>query len=84
MTNATPWHNWFSGNFGGLSVLTTGNGNGVGGFDDGVVLGGGAGTVIRVRRAGSPGVPDSARAQQPLVWIRSGRRARLAARRKIS
>jgi hypothetical protein len=47
VTNATPWHAWFSGNFGGLSPLVTGPIFGpTGTFDGAVVLGGGAGTVI--------------------------------------
>jgi hypothetical protein len=55
-SNATPWHAWFSGNFGGLQTLITGPiFNDAGGtFPGAVVLGGGAGTVIS---CGSPGQP---------------------------
>ena len=41
ISNATPWHAFFGGNFGGLQTLIVGNGDNVGGFNDPVVLGGG-------------------------------------------
>ncbi len=45
---ADPWHNYFTGNFGGLQVLATAIQNGVA---RPIILGGGAGTTI-------PGVPE--------------------------
>ena len=41
ISNATPWHAWFAGNLGALQTLIVGNGNGIGGFNDPVVIGGG-------------------------------------------
>lgn len=41
LSNATPWHAYFTGNFGALQTLVVGNGNNIGGFNDAVVLGGG-------------------------------------------
>ena len=49
VSSATPWHGWFTGNFGGLTALVTGpvpTGQGA------VVIGGGAGTVFQ---CGQPG-----------------------------
>jgi hypothetical protein len=59
LSGATPWHDWFSGSFGGLSVLVTGPAIGpTGGIIDGaVVLGGGAGTVIQCGQPGQPACP---------------------------
>jgi hypothetical protein len=60
LSSATPWHDWFSGNVGGLSVLATGpafldsSGTRINGP---VVLGGGAGTIIS---CGLPGTPPCA------------------------
>ena len=57
LSNATPWHAYFQGNFGALQILVTGNGNNVpaGVLNDAVVLGGGfaggGGTI-------TPGVPE--------------------------
>lgn len=59
VSNATPWHAWFSGNFGGLGTLVTGpifNPNG-GTFAGAVVIGGGAGTVIVCGQPGQPACP---------------------------
>jgi len=57
ISNATPWHAYFTGNIGGLQVLVNGNGDNVGGFNDAVVLGGGfaggGGTITP-----TPGVPE--------------------------
>lgn len=55
VTNATPWHAWFSGDFGGLNTLVTGPIFGANGtFPGAVVIGGGAGTVFQ---CGEPGQP---------------------------
>lgn len=52
ISNATPWHAYFTGSFGALQSLVVGNGDNVGGFNDAVVLGGGfaggGGTIIGV------------------------------------
>lgn len=52
ISNATPWHAYFTGSFGALQSLIVGDGDGVGGFNDAVVLGGGfaggGGTIIGV------------------------------------
>ena len=57
ISNATPWHAYFAGNFGGLQVLVNGDGDRIGGFNDAVVLGGGfaggGGTITP-----TPGVPE--------------------------
>jgi hypothetical protein len=54
LSSATPWHDWFSGNFGGLNVLATGPASLDGSiFDGAVILGGGAGTIIALAQ------PDS-------------------------
>ena len=52
ISNATPWHAYFTGSFGALQSLIVGDGDGVGGFNDTVVLGGGfaggGGTIVGV------------------------------------
>lgn len=52
ISNATPWHAYFTGSFGALQSLVVGNGDNVGGFNDAVVLGGGfaggGGTIVGV------------------------------------
>ena len=61
MTNATPWHAWFSGNFGGLGTLATGPIFGAAGsFPGAVVIGGGANTVFQCGQPGQIqcGVPE--------------------------
>ena len=59
MTNATPWHAWFSGNFGGLQVLATGPiFSDLGGqFPGAVVLGGGADAVVSCGGPNDPPCP---------------------------
>lgn len=39
ISNATPWHAYFT-NFGSLKVLAQGDGDGVGGYNDAVIIGG--------------------------------------------
>ena len=58
LAGADPWHGYFSGNLGGLSVLGVANDNS--GFSRNLILGGGAGTVIGCGLAGQPacGVPE--------------------------
>jgi hypothetical protein len=56
INNGTPWHNHFSGNFGGLQVLVTDN------TGRAVVIGGGAGTVIA---CGQPGQPPCNNVPEP-------------------
>jgi len=53
LSGADPWHNYFSGNLGSLSVLGTAPD---GGNTRNIILGGGAGTTITPN---PPGVPDS-------------------------
>ncbi|GEM_PF-743525 len=59
ISNATPWHAYFTGNFGALQSLIVGNGNNVpaGAFDDTVVLGGGFSGGGGVIVCGQPGTP---------------------------
>jgi hypothetical protein len=58
LSNATPWHAYFTGTFGALQSLVVGNGDGVGGFNDTVVLGGGFAGGGGVIVCGTPGAPD--------------------------
>jgi hypothetical protein len=71
LSNATPWHDWFSGNFGGLGTLVNGPAYGpTGGIIDGaVVLGGGAGTVISCGQQGQPPCPTPEPESMPLFAI---------------
>lgn len=52
LANADPWHNYFSGNLGGLKVLATAPDNS--GITRNLILGGGAGTVIGCGQPGQP------------------------------
>lgn len=53
LSNATPWHAWFSGNFGGLGTLATGDVFGAAStFPAAVVIGGGAGTIFQCGQNG--------------------------------
>jgi hypothetical protein len=57
LTNATPWHAWFD-NYGTtLKALAVGNGDG--GFDDAVILGGGVGATIVCGQPGQPACPTN-------------------------
>jgi hypothetical protein len=73
LSGATPWHDWFSGNFGGLSVLVTGpafiNGIGQPEGPGAVILGGGAGTVIG---CGQPGQPPCPQVPEPATLLLLG------------
>jgi hypothetical protein len=56
LAGADPWHGYFMGNLGGLSVLGTAP---QGGIERDVILGGGAGTVIGCGLPGQPPCPPS-------------------------
>ena len=69
LSNATPWHTWFSGDFGGLSVLVTGP---VNNSPVAVALGGGAGTVIGCGLPGQPPCPETGVVPEPASLILLG------------
>ena len=71
LTNATPWHAWFSGNLGGLGTLVTGPISGAAGstFPGAVVIGGGAGTVIVCGGPNGPPCPTPEPASLPLLAL---------------
>ena len=74
---ATPWHAYFTGTFGGLQSLIVGNGDGVGGFNDTVVLGGGfAGGGGTITPPGGVPEPETL----PLLMLAAG--SLLLARRR--
>lgn len=54
LAGADPWHSYFSGNLGGLSVLGTALS---GGAQRAVIIGGGAGTVLQCGLPGQPACP---------------------------
>jgi hypothetical protein len=74
--NATPWHAFFSGNLGGLSVLVTGPGENAPGSpaftEQPVIIGGGAGTVIGCGQPGQPLCPTSVPQPASLILVGSG------------
>lgn len=74
ISNATPWHAWFAGNLGALQTLIVGNGNGVGGFNDPVVIGGGF--------AGGGGIIVGAPEPETLALFGIAAAGLLAARRR--
>jgi hypothetical protein len=53
ISNATPWHAYFR-NYGSLQALALGDGDNKGGFNDAVIIGGGAGTVLACGMQGQP------------------------------
>lgn len=82
LTNATPWHAWFE-NYGpSLKVLAVGNGDGVGGFNDAVVLGGGVGGLISCGLPGQPECPTDVPEPASLPLLMAGALGLLAWRRK--
>lgn len=66
LAGADPWHGYFSGNLGGLSVLGTA---GFGGADRNVIIGGGAGTVIGCGQPGQPACPTPEPGSLPLFAL---------------
>jgi hypothetical protein len=81
VSNATPWHAWFE-NYGPLQALAVGDGNGNGGFNDAVIIGGGVGAVLGCGTQGQPpcAVPEPA----PLSLLGLGVLGFLVARRKAA
>lgn len=71
VSNATPWHNWFDGSLGGLSVLVTGPARGPNRqvINGAVVLGGGGGTVIVCGQPGQPPCPTPEPETLPLLGL---------------
>lgn len=67
ISNATPWHAYFTGNFGALQSLVVGNGDNapVGALNDTVVLGGGLVGGGGVIVCGQPGQPPCEPGQVP-------------------
>jgi hypothetical protein len=61
ISNATPWHAYFN-NYGSLQALALGNGDNIGGMNDAVIIGGGAGAVLACGVQGQPAcaVPEPA------------------------
>lgn len=81
LVNADPWHNYFSGSFGGLSVL--GTAPQVGGFTRNIILGGGAGTVIGCGQPGQAPCPPQVPEPSTLLLLGSGLAALGWAKRKM-
>lgn len=72
LSNATPWHAFFTGNFGSLSTLVTGPADLNGDFvlDIGaVVLGGGRGGAIVCGTPGAPACPPTGGVPEPSTWV---------------
>lgn len=74
LSNATPWHAYFTGNFGSLSTLVTGpiDDDDAGfGLDDfgSVVLGGGRGGAIVCGQPGAPACPPTSDVPEPETWV---------------
>jgi hypothetical protein len=65
--SAGPWHDFFSGSLGGLSVLATGVGTG--GAAVNVIIGGGASTVIGCGQPGQPACPTPEPGSLPLAAL---------------
>lgn len=81
LSNATPWHAFFE-NFGGLAVLAVGDGDGIGGFNDAVVIGGGTGAVLACGSAGQPACANAIPEPAPLSLLALGVLGFLFSRRK--
>ena len=69
LSNATPWHAYFSGNFGSLSTLVTGPIGRPSSALGAVVLGGGGGGAIICGTPGAPACPPIPGVPEPGVWM---------------
>ncbi len=65
ISNGTPWHAYFKGGFGALETLVVGDGDGVGGLNDAVVIGGGFKGGGGVITCGQPGQPPCNNVPEP-------------------
>lgn len=79
LAGADPWHGYFSGNLGGLSVLGVADFQG---SSRNVIIGGGAGTVIGCGQAGQPACPTPEPGSLPLFALAGATLALFGIRRR--
>jgi hypothetical protein len=79
LAGADPWHGYFSGNLGGLSVLGVAD---FGGASRNVIIGGGAGTVIGCGQPGQPACPTPEPGSLPLFALAGATLAFFGLRRR--
>ncbi len=79
LAGADPWHGYFSGNLGGLSVLATAVS---GGQPRAVIIGGGAGTVLQCGVPGAPACPTVPEPGSLLLVATAALALRVAATRR--